>query len=79
MTEIEDKNDRSDNDAKPLDMSDEHESLFWEMMTSPGSKLYQKCYARISTFDKKLRKIGNVFEHSMRKAFIEVLQDENIH
>ena len=79
MTEIEEKNGLPDTDANFMDMSDEHESLFWEMMTSPGSKLYQKCYARISTFDKKLRKIGNVFEHSMRKAFIEVLQEENIY
>ena len=78
MTEIDLKNLPLTVEATTLGMSDEHESLFWEMMTNPGSKLYQKCYARMSEFDKKLRKIGNVFEHSMRKAFLEVVQEENI-
>ena len=54
-------------------MEKKREYEFWEMMNYPEGDQYKECYARLSTFEKRLES-GTAFEASMMKAFDEILK-----
>ena len=52
----------------------EQDKAFWEMMNNNESELYKKCYARLNDFIKNRPK-GKSFEMSMRKAFVDLMEE----
>lgn len=50
-------------------MAAEQDKGFWEMMNSPESELYRRCFDNLNGFEKKLKFTGKPFEGAMRRAF----------
>ncbi|MDL1978332.1 MAG: PT domain-containing protein [Deltaproteobacteria bacterium] len=49
----------------------EQDKGFWEMMNSPESELYRRCFDSLNSFERKLKSTGKPFEAAMRRAFEE--------